>query len=293
MTKGYRTLYHCCWAAFWLTVVVGAIQDISWLWCLIPLGAVFAVQSLAERRRTARRKAGAAPEPDAEATRQGPAGTGPGTRTEPVEVLAPVTGRWSALNSPADRVPSHGTEFLGQSHAIDIVAEPADGSRPRFGWWPWVRRNRSFPAFGAPVLAVADATVVSARDDQRDHLSRNSVPALLYWFVEQAFRSMGGARRIVGNHVLLDLGDGVFALYAHLRKGSLTVRAGDRVHAGRPIAQCGNSGNTTEPHLHFQLMDSADLGEALGLLFTWRGIGVPANGEVFSAGEPEVVRTVR
>lgn len=133
---------------------------------------------------------------------------------------------------------------------------------------------------------MADATVVHASDGRRDHLSRNSGPALAYlMLVEASLRDMAGARWIVGNHLVLDLGDGTYAAYAHLRRGSLRVRAGDTVRAGQLLAHCGNSGNSTEPHVHFQLMDHPDLDVARGIPFTWRGIGVPANGEVFAAGE--------
>ncbi|WP_050501503.1 MULTISPECIES: M23 family metallopeptidase [unclassified Streptomyces] len=248
----------------------------------------------------------------------------------PVEVAPPVTGRWKALNSPADKVPSHGTHAYGQTYAIDIVAQPetAEGeapgrpgaapaprpaadpatrpvarpaagpaTRPEVGpvarpafrlFWPVVRRNRAFPAFGAPLLAVADATVVVASDGQRDHLSRNSLPALAYLMLAEApVRSIVGAHRIIGNHVILDLGGGTYAVYAHLRRGSLRVRAGDRVRAGQGIGRVGNSGNTTEPHLHFHLMDGPDPDAARGVPFTWRGVGVPANGETFTVVEPE------
>ncbi|WP_411075296.1 M23 family metallopeptidase [Streptomyces sp. cmx-4-7] len=209
----------------------------------------------------------------------------------PVEVDPPVTGRWTALNSPADRTPSHGTHQYGQTYAIDILAEAEaeaeDGerSRPSFAWlWPVARRSEDFPAFGAPLFAVADATVVHAEDGQRDHLSRNSLPAALYLLLfEGIVRVLAGARRIVGNHLILDLGDGTHAVYAHLRRGSLTVRAGDRVTAGQELARCGNSGNSTEPHLHFHLMDGPDLDTARGVPFTWRGVGVPRNKETFEA----------
>ncbi|WP_432149289.1 M23 family metallopeptidase [Streptomyces sp. bgisy029] len=209
----------------------------------------------------------------------------------PVEVDPPVTGRWSALNSPADKVPSHGTHVYGQTYAIDIVAEPevADGeppARPAFRWlWPLFRRNRAFPAFGVPLLAVADATVVRVSDGQRDHLSRNSLPALAYlMLVEGAIRSILGVHRVFGNHVILDLGDGTYAAYAHVRRGSLLVKAGDTVRAGEEIGRVGNSGNSSEPHLHLQLMDGPDLDTARGVPFTWRGVGVPAGGETFTVG---------
>ncbi|MFE5920611.1 M23 family metallopeptidase [Streptomyces sp. NPDC002285] len=210
--------------------------------------------------------------------------------TEPLEVAPPVTGRWSALNSPADRTPSHGVHAHGQTYAIDILAEPEPGKRPGFHWlWPIARRPQDFPAFEAPILAVADATVVRAVDGQRDHLSRNSLAGLLYlMLIEGSVREMAGLRRILGNHLILDLGNGTYAAYAHLRRGSLTVREGDRVHAGQVIARCGNSGNSSEPHLHFQLMDGPDPDSARGVPFRWRGVGVPGNQEVFEVVRPVV-----
>ncbi|MGI5278338.1 M23 family metallopeptidase [Streptomyces rochei] len=212
----------------------------------------------------------------------------PSVAREPVETGPPVTGRWSALNSPADRTPSHGVHAYGQTFAIDLVAEPEPGARPGFrALWPLARRNHHFPAFGAPLLAVADGTVVRADDGQRDHLSRTSLPALLYlMLVEGSARELAGARRIVGNHLVLDLGGGTYAMYAHVRRGSFAVREGDRVRAGQLLARCGNSGNSTEPHVHFQLMDGPDPDTARGVPFTWRGVGVPRNGEVFDVPEP-------
>ncbi|MEU0692215.1 M23 family metallopeptidase [Streptomyces uncialis] len=221
---------------------------------------------------------------------------GAAPRTEPIEVAPPVTGRWLAVNSPADKVPSHGTHGYGQTYAIDIVAEPeprriagrpTNPQRPGFAWfWPPVRRPEAYPAFGAPVLAVADATVVQASGTQRDHLSRTSPLPLLYlMLLEGMARAMVGPHRVTGNHLVLDLGDGTYAMYAHLKKGSLKVRAGDRVTEGTVLAECGNSGNSTEPHLHFQLMDTPDLETARGLPFRWRGVGLPAGGETFTAPE--------
>jgi murein DD-endopeptidase MepM/ murein hydrolase activator NlpD len=102
--------------------------------------------------------------------------------------------------------------------------------------------------------------------------------------IEGNVRSVLGVHRVIGNHVILDLGDGTYAVYAHVQRGSLQVRAGDTVRAGQPIARVGNSGNTTEPHLHFHLMDGPDPDDARGIPFTWRGVGVPANGEKFTVG---------
>ncbi|WP_333750053.1 M23 family metallopeptidase [Streptomyces sp. IBSBF 2394] len=251
--------------AFLALVVVGVLFDPGYPWwsVFLPLVLAYVLITVVNRWN------GGAPD-------------APGMSREPVEVAPPVTGRWSALNSPADRTPSHGVHAYGQTFAIDLVAEPEPGARPGFrALWPLARRSRDFPAFGAPLLAVADGTVVRADDGQRDHLSRTSLPALLYlMLVEGSVRELAGVRRIVGNHLVLDLGDGVHALYAHVRRGSFTVREGDRVRAGQVLARCGNTGNSTEPHVHFQLMDGPDPDSARGVPFTWTGIGVPRNGEI-------------
>ncbi|MEU0194887.1 M23 family metallopeptidase [Streptomyces afghaniensis] len=260
-----KIAYRALQLAFLGLVIAHAALDLDypWWWNFLPIALSYVILSVANRW-------GGAPD-------------SPRAAREPVEVEPPVTGRWTALNSPADRTPSHGTHAYGQTYAIDVVAEPEPGARPGFcRLWPLARRNSAFPAYGAPLLAVADGTIVRATDGQRDHLSRTSPLALLYLMVvEASVRDVSGAGRVVGNHVVLDLGDGTYALYAHLQRGSLTVREGDRVTAGQPLARCGNSGNSTEPHLHFQLMDAPDPDTARGVPFTWRGIGAPGNGETF------------
>jgi murein DD-endopeptidase MepM/ murein hydrolase activator NlpD len=265
-----RNAARACLLIFLVIFVASFFVDIPYWWGWVPL-ILWILIAFGVNRRAARA--------------EGDGATGPARA--PVPVAAPVTGRWKALNSPADKVPSHGTRAYGQAYAIDIVAEPEPNSRPGFGWWPLVRRNEEFPAFGAPLLAVADATVVRAEDGSRDHLSRTSWPAAVYLLaLEGPARTLGGARRMLGNHVILDLGDGVYALYAHVRRGSLTVRTGDRVRAGETLGRCGDSGNSSEPHVHFQLMDSADPVTAQGVPFTWQGVGVPRNGETFEPGAP-------
>jgi hypothetical protein len=187
-------------------------------------------------------------------------------RRDPVVVRAPVLGRWVAVNSPADRVPSHGVHAYGQSYAIDLVHQPDEGGT----WkavraWPPARPPRRFAGFGQPVYAVADGVVVKATGWQRDHWSRNSWLGLVFVFAEGTVREVFGPRFLLGNHVILDLGGGVYAAYAHLRRGSVRVRPGQRVSAGERLAECGNSGNSSEPHVHFQLMDHRNVLVAAGL----------------------------
>ncbi len=198
-------------------------------------------------------------------------------RSEPTAVAPPVRGRWRAVNSPADRVPSHGIHAYGQTYAIDLVYEPAGRPRAGIPGGRLVRPPGAFPGFGQPVYAVAPGRVVRIRQWQRDHWSRTSPPALLYLVIESMVRELFGAGRVIGNHVVVDHGDGRYALYAHLRRGSVDVRPGQHVRSGEQIARCGNSGNSSEPHLHFQVMDRSRPAFAAGLPFRFTG---PVDGEL-------------
>ncbi|MDG9703539.1 M23 family metallopeptidase [Streptomyces sp. DH37] len=209
----------------------------------------------------------------------------PREEAPPFALEVPVEGRWMARNGPAAKVPSH-THNLAQTYAIDLARRPA----PEPVWlWPPARRPEAYPSFGEPLLAPADGRVVAAADGQRDHLTRSSLAGLFYVLAEGFVRSLGLPRHLLGNHLVLDLGDGVYAVFAHLRRRSLKVAVGDRVAAGQPLAECGNSGNSSEPHLHFQLMDGPDVTSARGLPFTWRyrdddggeHEGVPADNTCF------------
>lgn len=230
----------------------------------------------------------------------------------PVEVDAPVRGRWVAINSPATKVPSHGTRLYGQTYAIDILHPRPEGVPYGFGWGLGMRRPEEFSTFGEPVCAVADGTVIRTVDRSRDHRSRESYWALAYLFVVEAIvRLLGGARFVAGNHVVVDHEDGVFSVYCHLQRGSVAVRVGQRVETGEQLGMVGNSGNTTEPHLHFQFVDDARLQAAAGMPFRWRDVtftgeqdqswskkpvstdvvaGLPADGQVF---ETAIVRQDR
>lgn len=219
-----------------------------------------------------------------------------------VLIAPPMSGRWRGLNSPAGKVPSHGTHQFGQTYAIDVLYEPRglpkEHRRRLHLLWPQTLRPRSYPSFGQPLFAPADGVVVRAGDGQRDHLGRMSTLGLIYLFFEGVARMMGGHRLVFGNHVIMRLEseevavDGeraVYAVLAHLRRGSLTVGPGDRVYSGQKVAECGNSGNSSDPHLHFHLMDDADPALGKGVPFRWRyrdedgrsHVGVPGNGELF------------
>lgn len=235
----------------------------------------------------------------------------PSQEQDPVSVAVPVRGRWRGLNSPTSKVPSH-THRLAQTYALDITHEP-EGTSPRAldPLWAPTRRPESFPSFGQEVLSPFDGEVIAVHGTSRDHLSRLSLPGIAYLLLEGFVRSLGSPRHLLGNHVMVraagsgeapddgaDVPAGTVAVLAHLRRGSPTVRAGERVRAGQVLGQCGNSGNSSDPHVHVQLMDGPDITTAKGVPFTWRYLdeegavrtGVPANEELFTAVAEEAAR---
>lgn len=169
--------------------------------------------------------------------------------TEVVTIAPPLTGpHWVAFNGccgpgvshRSTVMPVNGRLHFAQRFAIDwmrlddqgrlLHGDPAD--------------VRSYTGYDADVLAVADATVVETLDDLDDQRpGKNPDPSTIT------------IDNVDGNHVVLDLGAGRYAFYAHLRKGSVAVRPGNHVTRGQVLAKVGNTGNTSAPHLHFHVMD--------------------------------------
>jgi murein DD-endopeptidase MepM/ murein hydrolase activator NlpD len=111
------------------------------------------------------------------------------------------------------------------------------------------------------VIAVADATVVTARDGLPDNVPGHNTPE------HQGFSpavpiTMG---TVAGNTLTLDLGGGQFAYYCHMQTGSVRVKAGERVRQGQVIGMIGDSGDAREPHLHFEVTNSPKLLAGNGL----------------------------
>lgn len=223
----------------------------------------------------------------------------------PVTLAPPVRGRWVAMNSPGQKVPSHGTRTRGQLGAVDVCSPAGEKAPALVRWGLRGDRPQDYACFGEPIASMAAGTVVRVRDGRRDHRARNTWQALLFMLTIEGFvREMGGSNAVLGNHVVVDHGDGTFAAYAHLLRGSAAVRVGDTVEVGQLLGQVGNTGNTSMPHLHVQLMDRADVDAAAGIVMTWSDVehtgeldaqleayakdpdgsavaGMPRNGEIF------------
>jgi hypothetical protein len=196
----------------------------------------------------------------------------------PVIVDFPLRGEWIAPNTPGTKVPSHGTDALGERYAFDFVGiDP--GSRSRRFYRPsplrylllGVRLQDCF-GWGQPIFSATDGIVVRAEDGWPErnpvHLIRD-VALLLKNARTFKSKQATDLRSLSGNYIIIESQDG-YAVYAHAQTGSIMVSPGDKVVAGQRLANVGHSGNSTAPHLHFHLMGHPDPWKAQGILCCFR-----------------------
>jgi murein DD-endopeptidase MepM/ murein hydrolase activator NlpD len=195
------------------------------------------------------------------------------SRLDHVVLALPFRGTWLARNSPARRVPSHGTHLFATTYAMDFLAVRGRHTAGVRDWRTLVATEPPdrFYAYGLPILAPAAGTVVAVHDGEVDHEARRSQLTRASYALSQAARARGGAGALAGNHVILALPDGRgYVVLAHLRAGSIRVAAGEPVAVGQQVGDCGNSGNSLQPHLHIQVMDGLDPFTARGLPMAFR-----------------------
>jgi murein DD-endopeptidase len=169
---------------------------------------------------------------------------------DPVAVIAPPLrgDAWVAANGPSNS--SHhrragltidGRYYIAQRFAIDWVELYPDGKTFRGD----AGDNKNYRAYGAEIHSVADGIVTEIKDG----IPQNA-PGADSRAVPMTLETLGG------NHVVVNIGSGRFAFYAHMQPGSLRVKLGDKVRAGDVLGLVGNSGNSTEPHLHFHICNA-------------------------------------
>lgn len=174
----------------------------------------------------------------------------------------PFQGAWLVLQGGRSRAENYHTIARDQRFACDF-SKIVDGARHKGSG----RDNADFYAFGAPVLAPAAGVVVRAVDSYSDNIPGDP-----------------GHGPALGNHVIIDHGNGEHSVLSQLQKGTVAVREGHKVKAGGIIGRAGNSGQSTEPHLHYHLQDGPVALDATGLPAQFRDY--VADGAPVSRGEP-------
>jgi murein DD-endopeptidase MepM/ murein hydrolase activator NlpD len=187
----------------------------------------------------------------------------------------PMTGLWFAAVGPTPHTAHRWA--LPEEFAFDIV-RLGDGTSSHHGNGTTFE---DFYAYGAEILAAADGRVVAVKEDvTEDPATLRQPDEAFEVYAERvgAYQMQmvaSNVNAIAGNHIVIDHGNGEFSMYAHLKPGSLTVKVGDVVKAGQLIGKLGSSGNSSEPHLHFQVCDRPEPLACAGIPVTFTNIELP------------------
>jgi len=161
----------------------------------------------------------------------------PVSKADGVTLSPPFRGDdWLVLHGGNSFLVNNHHDYSEQRDALDL--ERVVNGKERVDN-PGRKEVTSYASWGQPLYAPADGKVVKVVNDLPDNVPGDMV------VVHPA-----------GNHIVIDMGEGHFVLLAHLQKGSARVSVGDTVKTGQPIANVGNSGNTSQPHLHLQVQDA-------------------------------------
>ncbi|MGA9721248.1 MAG: M23 family metallopeptidase, partial [Candidatus Binatus sp.] len=179
---------------------------------------------------------------------------------DPIVIHSPLRGKnWLAANAPSNTsahrramLPVNGLPHIGQRYAIDWIQLGDDGS----AFTGDKSKNSSYHAWDQEIHAVGDGKIIEVKDGIPENVPNSGKIAVPITY-----------DTLAGNYIIQQLSDGHFAAYAHLRPSTLKVKVGDTAHAGDVLAHLGNTGNSSEPHLHFQVCDAPSFPASEGLPF--------------------------
>jgi hypothetical protein len=200
-----------------------------------------------------------------------------------IVVAPPLRGEWIAGDSVSNAPDAahrrtvlieNGHPWLAQRFAIDWVQyQTVDGVRTT--WKGPEDKNESYFCYDQPIYSVAAGTVVEAVDGLPENVPHSGKYAIDIDFNNAA-----------GNHAVIEIAPHRYVLYAHMRPGTVKVKAGDRVRAAEIIGHVGNTGSSTEPHLHMHIDDHPSFlaGNGVPYEFTQGLASGPIDANVSSPG---------
>ncbi len=156
----------------------------------------------------------------------------------------PFEGQWAVVWGGDNLTDNKHITHKNQQRAADLLVLDSTGKSYKGDG----KKNSDYFAYGKKILAAAKGTVVTVIDGVPDN-----TPGVMNGY------------SALGNAVVIKHGEGEYSLYAHLSPGSIRVRPKTVVRAGQLLGLCGNSGNSSEAHLHFHLQDRADVATAIGV----------------------------
>jgi len=174
------------------------------------------------------------------------------------ELSLPFKGKWLVFWGGDTKALNHHHDVPAQKFAFDLLGVDERGETHRGAG----AKNEDYLCFGREILAPADGVVVEAIDGVHDNAPGSMNPYCL-----------------VGNCVVIQHRTNEFSVLAHFQRGSVVVKAGEQVKRGQLLGKCGNSGNSSEPHLHYHLQHSAIFQDALGIKILFQNISVTKDGQ--------------
>ncbi|HVX58453.1 MAG TPA: M23 family metallopeptidase [Candidatus Saccharimonadales bacterium] len=157
------------------------------------------------------------------------------TSNHKTKLRLPFAGQWLVMNGGDTREVNHHSGIRPQNFAFDFTIIDDSGHDHKSDG----KKCKDYYAFGRPILAPADGAIVETVDGVRDN--------------EPGFGNyLAGA----GNFIIIKHRPDEFSFIAHLKQGSVKVKSGESVKAGQKLGECGNSGQSFAPHLHYHLQDS-------------------------------------
>lgn len=192
---------------------------------------------------------------------------------EPITIDFPLRGEWNVPVTPASKIPSHGTNRMGLRYAFDFlqVDQKNKGKDYNASFIRFLLLGlplEKFYCWGEKIYAPCDGEIVAIIDGiverKRVHWLRESILALKKSLTFDENRDDFSV--IAGNYIIMKCESGAYIAFVHLQTNSINVSINERVKKGTYLAKVGHSGNSTSPHLHFQVMDSDNLKKAKGIL---------------------------
>lgn len=150
----------------------------------------------------------------------------------------PIKGEWLVYWGGVNELTNYHYAIESQRYSLDLI-QAEEG----FSFEGDPTLNESYYAFGQEIIAPADGTVVTVVAGIEDNTPVGTM----------------NEEQPAGNYVVIDHGQQEFSIIAHFQEGSIRVKEGDSVVRGDLLGLTGNSGNSSEPHIHFQVSDGPDL----------------------------------
>ncbi|MBG9796047.1 hypothetical protein ABD76_27880 [Paenibacillus dendritiformis] len=171
----------------------------------------------------------------------------------------PFEGEWTVAWGGTNAMLNYHYEYPTQRYAYDLFIV-RDGASLEGD----PKDNASYFAFGQPVVAPLGGKVVKVVDGHPDNVPFEKP------LTEEA----------AGNHVVIDHGNGEYSVLAHFKQNSILVKEGDTVKQGERLGLCGNSGNSSDAHIHFQVSDNPSLETGSSLRIRFADGGDPVRGDL-------------